>query len=177
MFDMNSGSFPLPQPLPQGREGLKALPLQSLHIPYQLMQYHSPTFLEAHLPMLLPNFFCWMASNRRIEGFALPDVFLFQPQNCGHKRLLSRFPAFGIAVGKNQLFTGIDFKKHAPVNHLLTTHLKHGVKPYSHAQIEVTVGYFVGSRNEGFLMCSGVVQHSHSRSRGVFTTRSSFKSV
>ena len=28
-----------------------------------------------------------------------------------------------------------------------------------------------------FFICSGVVQHSHSRSRGASTTRSSFKSV
>jgi hypothetical protein len=60
--------------------------------------------VEAHLFMLLADFLRRMARNRRIAGFALAHIF--QQQDCRHKRLLGRFPAFGIAVGKDQLFPG-----------------------------------------------------------------------
>ena len=102
--------------------------------------------MKSHLLVLLADFLRGVARNRRIAGFALPDVF--QQQNCRHKRLLGRFPAFGIAVGKDQLFRGVDFKKHAPVIHPLAVHLKHGVEPPAHAQIEIAVEHLMRCRDE-----------------------------
>ena len=96
--------------------------------------------------MLLTNFLRGVARYRRIAGFAL--AHLFQQQDRRHKRLLGRFPAFGIAVGKDQLFPRVDFKEHAPVIHPLAVHLKHGVEPPAHAQIEIAVEHLMRCRDE-----------------------------
>ena len=96
--------------------------------------------------MLFADFFRRMTRNRRVAGLALAHIL--QQQDRRHKRLPGRFPAFGIAVGKDQLLTGIDFQKDAPVIHPLTVNIKHGVEPPAHAEIEIAFGHLMGSRNE-----------------------------
>lgn len=132
---------PSPQPSPSRERGLKRL-----HIPHQLIQHHAPPLVEAHLLMLLTDFLRRMTRNRRVAGFALPNVL--QQQDRRHKRLFGRLPALGITVGKDQLVPRVDFKKHAPVIHPLPIHLKYGIEPPTHAQIEVAVDHLMRCRDE-----------------------------
>ncbi|MNR09075.1 hypothetical protein D3C85_1252640 [compost metagenome] len=58
------------------------------------------------------------------------------------------FPAFRVAIGKDQFLTRFDLQKDAFVVHPLAVHLKHRVKTPAYAQVEVTLGHFMGNRNE-----------------------------